>query len=293
MIDIKKLVQNAVQFGHLTWRWCPKMRPYIWGEKNGVHLIDVSKTAFKLEEAAKFLESLAAAGRPILWVGTKKAAQEAIHQVAAHTKSPSVTHRWIGGTITNFYQVKKSITNLLHLEDALKKNDQPSLITKKEYGQMQKDAERLTKNVGSIRNLNWPIGALVVVDINKEDVAIKEARSAGVPIVALVDTNADPSLVNYPIPSNDDVPRAIKVIIEYLGEAVARGKAQAVQTSQQDATAEQMIDQLIEQALVVAEEDEEARPARKPGAGARRPVSRGRQPQRKPAAPAAAAKTEE
>lgn len=289
MIDIRRLVQNAVQFGHLTWRWCPKMKPYIWGEKNGVHLIDVSKTAFKLEEASRFLESLAAAGKPILWVGTKKAAQEAIQTVATNTKSPYVTHRWVGGTITNFYQVKKSITNLLHLEDALKKNDQPSLITKKEYGQMQKDAERLTKNVGSIRTLTWPIGALVVVDINKEDVAIKEARSAGVPIVALVDTNCDPSLVTYPIPSNDDVPRAVKVIVEYLGEAVARGKAQAAQVPAQDATAEQMIDQLIEQALI-ADDEEEARPVRKPGA--RRPAARGRQ-QRKPVAAAPAAPKEE
>jgi small subunit ribosomal protein S2 len=271
MIDIKLLAQNAVQFGHLTWRWCPKMQPYIWGEKNGVHLIDVSKTAFKLEEAAKFLESVAATGRPILWVGTKKAAQDVVRRIAQETKSPSVTHRWIGGTITNFSQVKKSITKLLHFEDILQKSDQ-QIYTKKEYGMYQKVVDRLLNNVGSIRSLTWPVGALVVVDIIKEHVAIKEARAAGVPVVALVDTNADPSLVDYVIPANDDVSRSINVILSYLAQAVERGKAAMPQRTQEEVAAESMIDQLIEQALIEDESSEEDRPRRKAaGAGARKP----------------------
>lgn len=278
MIDLKLLVQNAVQFGHLTWRWCPKMKPYIWGEKNGVHLIDVSKTAHKLEQAAQFLEKIAASGKPILWVGTKKAAQDVVKKVAQEVNNPYVTHRWIGGTITNFPQVKKSRTKLLHYKDIIAKADQEQQIyTKKEYGMFQKIVDRLEKNVGSITTLTWPIGVLVVVDINKEHVAIKEARSAGVPVVALVDTNADPSTVDYPIPANDDVPRSINVILEYLAQAVARGNAVAAQRPQEEATAEQMIDQLIEQALG-SDEEESKRPARKEGAVVKRSVGARQKP---------------
>ena len=180
MIDYNILIKNGVQFGHLTWRWCPKMRPYIWGQKNDIHLIDVSKTAFQLEKAGKFLESIAAEGKPILWVGTKRAAAGVVRKVAGDIQSPSITHRWVGGTITNYSQVKKSITKLLHFEDILSKMGEHT-YTKKEYGVFRKIVDRLTKSVGGIRNLAWPIGAVVVFDVRKEHVAVKEAQAAGIP----------------------------------------------------------------------------------------------------------------
>ena len=195
------------------------MDPYIWGSKNNVSLIDVSKTAYQLEKAAKFLESIAAEGKTILWVGTKKPAQDVISSVATALNMPSVTHRWIGGTLSNYSQVTKSRTKLLHYEDVLAKAEKYPFYTKKEFNVIQKAVERLKKNVGGIRSLTWPVAAIVLVDILKERSALKEAARMGVPVVALVDTNADPSLVDYVIPGNDDAPRAIKLVVDYLGRS--------------------------------------------------------------------------
>lgn len=249
MIDLKQLIKNGVQFGHQTWRWNPNMKPYIWGHKNGIHLIDVSKTAFQLEKAAHFLETLAAQGKSILWVGTKKAAQSVLAKVLEDVKSPSVTHRWIGGTLTNYPQVKKSVTKMLHFEDILSKADSSHYI-KKELNLFNKMKERLEKNVGGIRELRWPVGALVVVDVNKEHVAVKEAKSAGVPIVALIDTNSNPEGIDYIIPTNDDAPRALEVILAYLAQAVKRGQQFAATTKpQEEIIVDNSIDRMIETVL--------------------------------------------
>ncbi len=267
MIDLKRLIKNSVQYGHLSKLWSPKMKPYIWGKKDGIYLIDVSKTAYQLEKAAQFLESIAADGKSILWVGTKKAAQDIIKSYAEKLGQPYVTHRWVGGTLTNHIQVKKSITKLLHFEDILSKTEQYS-YTKKEYGVFQKNIDRLSKNVGGIRKLGWPVGALVVIDIKKEHVAIKEAIAARIPVVALVDTNADPSMIDYVIPGNDDVPRAIGVIVEYLAEATQRGQALAAAKPQASIEVDTTsVEQLVAQALG-ADEEEENKPSR------RRPVRR-------------------
>ena len=220
---IKKLVEAGVHFGHLMSRWCPKMAPYIWGHKNKVHLIDVSKTARQIEKAAKFLESVAAEGKQVLWVGTKKAAQDAISQAAAVSHMPSVNHRWIGGTLSNYTQVKKSVTKLAHHEDVIVKAENMPHYTKKELNVFQKLVQRLDKNVGGIRQLRWPIGAVIIVDVRKEAAALREAVAMGVPVVGLVDTNNDPSLVDYVIPGNDDAPEAILCITQELSAAVARG----------------------------------------------------------------------
>jgi small subunit ribosomal protein S2 len=220
---VKKLVEAGVHFGHLMSRWCPKMAPFIWGNRNKVHLIDVSKTAHQLERAAQFLESVAAEGKQVLWVGTKKAAQEAIAQAAKTSHMPSVNHRWIGGTLSNFIQVKKSVTKLAHHEDVIEKAEKMPHYTKKELNVFQKLAQRLDKNVGGIRQLKWPIGAIVIVDVRKEAAALREAVTMGIPVVGLVDTNNDPSLVDYVIPGNDDAPEAIACILEVLGAATARG----------------------------------------------------------------------
>jgi small subunit ribosomal protein S2 len=269
-IGLKDLIEHNVQYGHETKRLNPKMLPFIWGQKNGIHLIDVSKTAYQLEQAAKFLESVAAQGLPIVWVGTKKAAQDIIYEVAQKLKDPYVRHRWIGGTITNFGQVKKQVTKFLHLEDVLAKSAEHT-YTKKEFGVFQKNCEKLRKNVGGIRILTWPIGALVVVDVKKEHVAVKEAQRAGIPIVALVDTNCDPSEITYPIPGNDDVARAIKIIIDRLAESVERGKVAVSQQKpvQEEIVAEQMIEQLIERALGADDEDKVEAAKRKANASGR------------------------
>ncbi|MFA6065875.1 MAG: 30S ribosomal protein S2 [Candidatus Babeliaceae bacterium] len=279
MIDLKLLIKNSVQYGHQTWRWCPKMRPYIWGHKGGVHLIDVSKTAHQMEKAAKFLESIAASGQPILWVGTKKAAQAAIKKASESSNSPSVTHRWIGGTLTNNSQVKKSITKLLHYQDILSKTEQYS-YTKKEFGVFQKIVERLLKNIGGIRTLGWPVGAVVVVDVKKEHVVVKEAVAAGIPVVALVDTNGDPSMVDIVIPGNDDVPRAIEVVLDYLAEAVNKGQAQAEIKAHEMATEEASHAGLTEEMVKAlgSDEEEESNKKAKRGSAGQAPAKRAARP---------------
>ncbi len=227
MIDFRILVKSGVHFGHQASRWCPRMAPYIWGQKGGVHLIDVSKTAHRLEQAAQFLEETAKEGKSILWIGTKKPAQGAIKEAAQTAGMPSVTHRWIGGTLTNNLQVKKSITKFLHLGDVLKRasdENQKTHYTKKELNSFQKRVDRLEKNVGGIIKMKWPVGAVVVVDVRKEMSAIKEAATMGIPVVALVDTNSDPLLVDYVIPANDDAPKSIKVLVDYLAQSAQKGK---------------------------------------------------------------------
>ncbi len=223
MIDFKELIKAGVHFGHQTARWEPKMAPYIWGHRQGVHLIDVSKTAHQLEKASKFLEDIATQGKPIFWVGTKKAAQEIVQQAGQSLQMPYVTHRWVGGSLTNYGQVKKAVTKLLHFEDVLSKSDEFH-YTKKELNTFQKKVDRLHKCVGGITKLTWPIGALVIVDAKKEQTALKEAIVSNIPVVALVDTNSDPTGVSYVIPANDDSPKSISCIVSYLSEAVERGK---------------------------------------------------------------------
>lgn len=245
-IDLKDLVKAGVHFGHQTSRWVPKMDPYIWGVKNKVHLIDVSKTAHQMERAGRFLESVVASGKQVLFVGTKKSARDIIQAVAGHVGMPYVNHRWIGGTLSNFSQVKKSVTRLLHYEDVLAKAEKYPHYTKKELNEIQKSVNRLQAIVGGMRKLTWPVGALVLVDVNKEHSALKEAVSMGVPVVALVDTNADPSYVDYVIPANDDAPKSIQVILEYLQGAVEEGKKHT--------TKEAAVEKVVAEEVVIAEE---------------------------------------
>jgi len=292
MIDrsfLQTLIKSGIYWGHRRARRNPKMEPYIWGHKNNVNLIDVSKTASQLAKAAQFLEQQASQGNIILWVGTKKPAQEAIVTAAAQLNMPSVTHRWIGGTLSNYAQVKKSVTKLLHYEDVIAKADRYH-YTKKELNVLQKTIERLRKNIGGIKGLTWPVGAIVIIDIIKEHSALKEAAAMGIPVVALVDTNADPSLVDYVIPGNDDAPRAVKLVVEYLAQATAKGVAVAAERPVEK-TAEQLQQEGLDLSLMEAtsEEDDAAGRRKKVEATARpkAPVRRrdhdaGRRPHRKP-----------
>jgi small subunit ribosomal protein S2 len=221
MIDLKKMIDAGVHFGHKTSRWSPKMRPFIWGAKNKVHLIDVSKTAILLERAGNFLKETTSNGGKVLLVGTKKPAQSIIHRVATSTKMPFVIHRWVGGTLSNYEQVKKAVTRLLHMRDILQKST--THYKKKEISMIQKELARLEKNVGGIIDFEYPPTAIVVIDVKKEHSAIKEASRLGIPVIALVDTNCDPEGVTFIIPANDDSPKAISFVLSYLEERLLEG----------------------------------------------------------------------
>lgn len=238
-LDLKKMLQAGVHFGHRTSRWDPRMKPFLWGASNNTHLIDVSKTAFLLERAGKFLRDAAANGGSLLFVGTKKAAQPSIHKAGAELNMPYIVHRWVGGTLSNFDQVRKAITRFLHLQDVVKKP--LTSYKKKEIGTINKEIERLNKNIGGIVDLDFPPAALVIVDAKKEATAVKEASRLGIPVVAMVDTNTDPTGVNYIIPSNDDSPRSVSFVMDYLIECAAEGKKlfeEAKKTAKEAAPAE-------------------------------------------------------
>ncbi len=232
MIELKDLLKAGVHFGHKSSRWSPKMRPFIWGSKNKIHLINVAKTAFLMNRAGNYLKDLAANGKSVLWVGTKKAARPIVSDIATSLKMPFVINRWIGGTLTNFQQVKKAITRLLHLEDVLKKPS--SLYKKKELSMIQKEIGRLEKNIGGIINLDFPPAAIIIVDAKKEHSTIKEAVVAGIPIIAMVDTNTDPEGINFVIPANDDSPRSIEFVTQYLATCLQDGKKVYEESKKED-----------------------------------------------------------
>ena len=232
MIDFRQLIDAGLHFGHQKSRWCPKMKPFIWGHRGGIHLIDVSKTAQALQKTASFLESIVARGETVLWVGTKKSAKDIVGQIGQELDMPYVNYRWVGGTITNFHQVKKAVTKLLHYEDILKKStDDSSVYTKKELVRFQKMAERLRRSVGGLKSLTMPIGAIVLIDVKKEQTALFEANVANVPVVGLVDSNSDPSGINYIIPGNDDSAKGIAFVLNYLKDAVKKGLAKKVDSA--------------------------------------------------------------
>lgn len=224
MVDLKQLIDAGVHFGHRTSRWSPKMAGYIWGSRNGVHLIDISKTAFLLHKAGEKLFELASKGGQILLVGTKKSAKEIIKKAANELNMPCVVDRWIGGTLTNNEQVKKAVTRLLHLRDVMGKSD--IHLGKKEFSMLTKEVARLERNVGGIIDLAYPPAALVIIDAKKEYSGIREASYIGIPVIGLVDTNTDPEGVTCIIPGNDDSPRAVAFIVDYLKERIASGMAE-------------------------------------------------------------------
>jgi len=241
MIDYRKLIEVGLHFGHQKSRWCPRMEPYIWGHRGGIHLIDISKTAHALQKATTFLETVVARGEMVLWVGTKKPAKDAIVQVGLATGMPYVDYRWVGGTITNYNQVKKAVTKLLHYDDVVAKSSlENSPYTKKEVVKFQKLAERLRRIFGGLKTLNMPIGAVVIIDVRKEQSALLEAISGNIPVVALVDSNSDPRDIQYVIPGNDDTANGIAFVLDYLKEGVLRGLSQrvAVTKKSKDATDE-------------------------------------------------------
>ena len=223
VISMKQLLEAGVHFGHQTRRWNPKMAQYIFTERNGIYIIDLQKTVRKIDEAYMFVRDIALEGKSILFVGTKKQAQESIEVEAKRCGMFYVNNRWLGGTLTNFRTMQTRIKRLNDI-DAMEKNGQFDVLPKKEVIKLCAEREKLLKNLGGIREMKKLPGALFIVDPRKERIAVTEARNLGIPIVAIVDTNCDPDEIDYVIPGNDDAIRAVKLIAGKLADAVLEGK---------------------------------------------------------------------
>ena len=235
VISMKQLLEAGVHFGHQTRRWNPKMAQYIFTERNSIYIIDLQKTVKKLEEAYNFVRDTSANGGNLLFVGTKKQAQESIEAEAKRCGMFYVNNRWLGGTLTNFRTMQTRIKRLNDI-DAMEKNGQFDALPKKEVIKLCAEREKLLKNLGGIREMKKLPGALFIVDPRKERIAVAEARTLGIPIVAIVDTNCDPDEIDYVIPGNDDAIRAVKLIAGKLADAVLEGK-QGEQTEDEVAPA--------------------------------------------------------
>ena len=223
VISMKQLLEAGVHFGHQTRRWNPKMAQYIFTERNGIYIIDLQKTVRKIDEAYMFVRDVALEGKSVLFVGTKKQAQESIEVEAKRCGMFYVNNRWLGGTLTNFRTMQTRIKRLNDI-DAMEKNGQFDVLPKKEVIKLCAEREKLLKNLGGIREMKKLPGALFIVDPRKERIAVAEARTLGIPIVAIVDTNCDPDEIDYVIPGNDDAIRAVKLIAGKLADAVLEGK---------------------------------------------------------------------
>ena len=219
---MKALLEAGVHFGHQTRRWNPKMRKFIFSERGGIHIIDLQQTVQRLEAACEFVRDTVANGGTLLFVGTKRQAQETIESEAKRCGMPYVTTRWLGGTLTNFHTIQGRIDYLVRLEDAQARGELDHL-SKKERLQKEEEIRRLNRYLGGIKEMTSLPSAVFIVDTTKENIAVAEAVRMGIPIIALVDTNCDPDVIDYPIPSNDDAIRAIKLIASHIADSVLEG----------------------------------------------------------------------
>lgn len=222
---IKKLLEAGVHFGHQTKRWNPKMKRFIFGERSGIYIIDLEKTIEYLNEARDFLHDIAARGGNILFVGTKKQAQEVVEEVAQKSGMFFVKHRWLGGLLTNFQTVKKSVERLKSIEK-MSENGIFEKLTKKEIAKLTKEKDKLLRDLNGIREMGSLPQAIFVVDSKKEEIAVKEAQKLKIPIVGLIDTNCDPEVIDYPVPGNDDALKSIRFIALSIAESILEGRKQ-------------------------------------------------------------------
>ncbi|HEY6168696.1 MAG TPA: 30S ribosomal protein S2 [Verrucomicrobiae bacterium] len=224
-IGIKELLEAGVHFGHQTKRWNPKMKRFIFDARNGIYIIDLSKTVVQLETACEFLADLVGAGKQVLFVGTKKQAQEAVKEIAKVCGQPFVTERWLGGTLTNMKTVKKSLNRLKQIE-SMEADGSINHYVKQEQSAIRRECARLVKNLDGIRHMEGNPGAMFVIDIKREHNAVAEARRLKIPIVAIVDTNCDPDLVDYPIAGNDDAIRSVRIILTAVVQTITKAKSE-------------------------------------------------------------------
>jgi len=223
-VSMKSLLEAGVHFGHQTSRWNPKMKPYIFGARNGIHIIDLQKTAQLFEQAYAFVRDLSARSGTILFVGTKKQAQDAVREEAERCGMFYVNNRWLGGTLTNFQTIKQSIDRLKKCEEILADENMVQALTKKEMLRIQRERDKLLAALGGIKNMRKLPDALFVIDPKKEEIAVREANKLRIPVVAVIDTNCDPDLVDYKIPGNDDAIRAIRLFCAAIADAVIEGQ---------------------------------------------------------------------
>ncbi len=235
-LTMKELLEAGVHFGHQTRRWNPKMKEFIFGERNGIYIIDLQKTLKMFKDAAAFVSALAAQGKNILFVGTKRQAQEAIAEEAQRCGMFYVNHRWLGGTLTNWATIQKSIKRFKELE-AMEQDGRLEAMPKKEATRVRRELRHLRENMDGIKNLPMLPDALFVVDSNKEQIAVQEARKLAIPVVAVVDTNCDPDVVDHIIPGNDDALRAIRLFTSKVADAAVEGRAQYEQAQLEAAKA--------------------------------------------------------
>jgi small subunit ribosomal protein S2 len=227
---MKELLEAGVHFGHQTKRWNPKMKEYIYGQRNGIYIIDLQKTIKVFKEALQFIKNLSESGKSVLFVGTKKQAQDIVKDAAAKCESSYVNQRWLGGLLTNFKVIRGSIDKLVEMEE-MRDDGRWDLLSKKEQSKMEKVYRKLSKNLGGIKAMTGVPGALFVIDSSNEEIAISEAQKLNLPIVAVVDTNGNPDNIHYPIPGNDDAVRAIDLFTSKVADAIIEGKKSRIEKS--------------------------------------------------------------
>lgn len=264
--EVKELLNAGVHFGHLTRRWNPNMAPYIYMERNGIHIINLYKTAAKLDEATTALTKIAASGRKILFVATKKQAKEIVAEQASKANQPYITERWPGGMLTNFVTIRKSVKKMAAV-DRMKKDGSFDTLSKKEKLQINRMRAKLEKNLGSISDMTRLPGALFVVDIIKENIAVKEAQKLNIPVFAMVDTNSDPREVDYLIPANDDASKSIDKVVSHVADSIVEGLEKRENQKKEDAAKKEAEKKAKEEAKIAeakkAEEKKKADEAKK------------------------------
>ncbi len=255
-VEVKELLEAGVHFGHLTRKWDPNMAPYVYMERNGIHIINLYKTAAKIDEAGAALAKIAASGRKILFVATKKQAKDIVAEKASAINMPYITERWPGGMLTNFVTIRKAVKKMAAI-DRMKKDGTFMTLSKKERLQVDRLRAKLEKNLGSISDMTRLPGALFVVDIKREHIAIKEAQKLNIPIFAMVDTNSDPRQVDYVIPANDDASKSINKILTHVTDAVAGGLSERKAEKEAAAAEKEAPKAEAKKATAVVAEEEE------------------------------------
>ena len=259
VVAMKQLLEAGVHFGHQTRRWNPKMAEYIFQARNGIHIIDLQKSSKKLDEAYDFLKNQAEEGKTVLFVGTKKQAQECVKEAAEKCGMYYVNQRWLGGTLTNFKTIRNRVKRLTDIEK-MQEDGTFEVLPKKEVILLKKEMEKLERNLGGIKEMTELPGVMFVVDPNKEKIAILEARKLGIPVIGLVDTNCNPEDVDYPIPGNDDAIRAVKLIMDVMANAVIEGKqgeSMEQEVDAQEQMAEESKPESMEEVVAAEENSEE------------------------------------
>ncbi len=262
-VTMKELLEAGVHFGHQTKRWNPKMKEYIFGQRNGIYIIDLQKTIRVFKDALQFIRGVAESGKEVLMVGTKKQAQDIIRELSLKCESSYVNQRWLGGLLTNFSVIRGSVEKLIEL-DEMKEDGRWGLLSKKEQSKLEKVFRKLSKNIGGIKNMLELPGALFVIDSTKEEIAIFEARKLNIPIVAVVDTNGDPENIEHPIPGNDDAVRAIELFTSKIAEAIIEGKKDKMERELLEAKKEEEVSPEEEETTpeeeVTTQEEQESPP---------------------------------